>query len=167
MKTILLGLLVVCGGCISGQATEPQICDSQAVMFPGTANPDIPKAQSLLVQSFILPVGAGSDWISKITLLNGQLTMLDGPSFMFLDELEISIITPDGESLTLFDAQSPNLDTTTIEVKASNTNLAKYIDDKDDITLKLFAVSRNFPSTAWGVETNLCASAILDKTYKL
>lgn len=166
MKTLLLLALVI-SGCVKGEIDEPQACDTRSIMFPGVL-----VAPGFLIppvtQSFTIPTGVGTDWISNIMLISGDLSMTDGSTFGFLDELMISVAGLNGgDSLILWDIQAPNTNVSTLPIKATDKNIANYISKGNDITMEVTISTQAPPTDAWSVDVDLCLSAHVSKTYSL
>lgn len=164
MKNIFVAFAIFISGCVSFKVDEPEVCDTHSITFPGVSF-SVSAALPTIMQSFTLPTGVGKDWLSSIMLVSGSLTLQDGGSFNFLDELMISVADPKGgDDLIIWDVQTPNMDTTTLSIVATDKNLADYIDDQDNITIKITVASQTPPSTDWTINANLCVSAKVDKT---
>lgn len=163
MKLFILGSLCFLCSCISGSVVEPRACDTQTISFPGVpVNPGVQLPP--VMKSFTFDVGEGKDLISKVLLLDGSLTRSDGGDFGFLDEIMISVASPNGgEDLVLWDSQHNS--GTTLPITASDTNLVDYIDSNDKFTVNVTVSTQQPPQSSWGINIDLCVSAEVDKTY--
>lgn len=165
MKSFLLSLLlsVFACGCLSASVTEPRACDTVTLSFPGApANPGIQIPP--VTQSFTLSVGFGKDLLTKVYLLDGQLTLANGGDFGFLDEIMITVSNSNGgDDLPLWDSQHNS--GTVLDVAASDANLADYIDGNGNFALNVTVSSQHPPTNGWDLDVALCVSAEVDKTY--
>lgn len=168
MKNLILGLLVFIGGCVQATVEESRACDSKLVSFPGApVNPGVQLPP--LTQSFTFDAGVGKDVITKVLLVDGQLSRDDGSDLAFLDEIMISIAAPDGASddLVIWDSQGAANAATSIAVRASDKNLLDYIDSNNKFTVNVVISTQQPPTTDWGLNVALCVSAEADKSFGL
>ena len=166
MKTLILGLLVFIGGCVQATVEESRACDSKTVSFPGAPlNPGLQLPP--VTQSFTFDSGVGKDIITKVLLVDGQLSRDDGSSLAFLDEIMVSIAAPNGSSddLVIWDSQGAANDATSLAVKASDKNLLDYIDSNNNFTVNVTISTQQPPSSDWVLKVDLCVSAEADKMY--
>lgn len=161
MKSLIINFLLgifVCG-CVSVSINEPHLCDATVVTFPS--------ATITSTQSFTVDVGVSSGYVNQILVLNGQLKFGDGDEdgdFGFLDEIMISVVNSNGEDLVIWDSQQTN--SSTLQVTASDKNLAKYIDSNNKLTLNITASTQTPPNLDWDFTASLCVSIEADKTYE-
>lgn len=163
MKSLILGLLLV-SGCVSGSVVEPRVCSSATLTFPGApfVNPGIQLPP--VTQSLTPDVGFDKDIITKVLLIDGAITRADGGNFDFVDEIMISIASPNGgQDLVVLDSQHNS--GTTLPVMASDKNLIDYIDHNNKLTVNVTINSQNPPANSWDLKAELCVSAEADKTY--
>lgn len=165
MKSFFLSLIcgAFLGGCISANVVEPRACDSKTITFPGApTNPGIQIPP--VTQSFTLDVGEGKDLVTKVLLLDGQFTRTDGTDFGFLDEIMVSVASPNGgDDVVLWDSQHNS--GTVLDVKGSDANLVDYIDENNKFTVVITLSTQQPPVNAWSLNVSLCVSAEADKTY--
>lgn len=162
MKKILIAILLV-SGCVQGQITEPSICSSHSITFPGLPiNPGIQLPP--ITETFTAPTGIGKNWITKAMLVSGDLTIRNGMNFNFLDELMLSVVDPNSnDDLVLWDVQHP--DAIILPLEASDRNLVNYIDSNNNLTIKITASTQHPPTASSTLDIAFCLSAEIDKTY--
>lgn len=162
MKSLILSLLFA-SGCISGTVEIQRACDSKTITFPG-----IPAGLGTLpplMQSFTVSLGEGKDLLTKVLLIDGELTRDNSGDLGFIDEIMISAAAPNigGDDLVLWDSQH-NMGST-LPVQASDANLVDYIDGNSKFTFNVTVSTQKPPTEAWNLTATLCVSAEINKTY--
>jgi hypothetical protein len=165
MKNLILGLLVFVSGCVSATVEVSRACDSKTVTFPGAPlNPGVTIPP--VTQSFTLDLGEGKDLLTEALLVDGTLSRTDGSDLSFLDEILISVVSPNGDDdLVLWDSKANT--GTTLSVKASDANLVNYIDSNNKFTVNVVISTQQPPTSDWGLDAALCISAKAEKSYGL
>lgn len=158
MKSFILSLLfsVFTCGCISATATDPRVCDSEMISFPSAPISPVPHILPV-TRSITINFGVGSNVISNVYLLDGQITRTTAGGFGFIDDIMVTVSNPNGDDAVLWDSKSNNV--TTLNIPASDQNLSKYIDSNDMLTLNAVVSTQNPPPYYWTLNASICVSA--------
>lgn len=154
MKTIMLTLAFLLGGCVSVSAEEPQLCVSHQFDVP-----PVPVVGHYVIGNSYTASLKDLDFLDNLSFAGGSLS---GDGLVNVSNVEIDI-----NGITVVNV--PNAGQTTITLLSSPANLAPTIDMYDglSITITLTFDTTTIQTSDWMLNSDLCLSGAIDKHYGL
>src|SRR6266567_8251892 len=126
MNKLSFVVFALFAGCAQATVDLPKVCDVNELNFPGV--PSVTDTIQPVKGMFTFSTGFGKDLLTKVTILNGSLSVIDTTS-NFIDEIKLGVADPNGgDEFELLDEKNPA--GSVFDVVADGKNLVSYIDSK-------------------------------------